>query len=113
MTTDDNADYLTFKQILGKCFKYRGSSRQRYLSELEDFIRARTERCVEARENAKRFKTLEKRCEVQRTCNNALSSRIDKLLTENKCLTDVKDILLAEHKILKLKLREFEQQSSV
>ena len=112
MTTDENSDYLAFKDILGKCFRYRGSCRQRHLAELDDFIRRRTERCAEALTKAASVTLLEKQIAVEHMCNNALSSRIEKEKAENYVLKAQQALLVTEVQTLKLKLREIEQQHS-
>jgi predicted nuclease with TOPRIM domain len=112
MTTEENSDYLTFKEILGKCFRYRGSSRQRHLAELDDFIRRRTERCAEAMTKAAASSLLEKQITVQSMCNKALNSRIDKVNAENVILEEKQALLVSELQVLKLKLTEIGEQHS-
>lgn len=113
MTTDQNSDYVTFKEILAKCLRYRGSSRQRYLAELDEFIRGRTERWTEATARVATCTLLEKQISVEHMCNNALSSRIEKANAENVLLKAKQVLLVAEVHDLKLKLTETEQRNCV
>ena len=55
---------------------------------------------------------LENKVEVFRTCNHALTSRIDKLVHENQLLENRVEEIMAELATLKLKLGEIEQTSS-
>ena len=109
MTTDKNSDYVTFKAILDKCFRYRGSSRKRYLAELDEFIRGRTERWTDAMLKAASCALLEKQLSVEHMCNNALSSRIEKAHAENVILKAKQVLLVADLKTANLKLAEIAQ----